>query len=357
MPWVQPEEELEKLTQQNYGPRWDGTIVEIYDNDVHVRLTGTRQIKRNVQVADYIDRDKLRINMRVRLLSNDSGHPYLSAYFQPCDKRGGLSGPVEDCETPGRPAVTVQFLPGVIGIKDAWLVSWRSLDDVDYYVVYASQNPDGSGAVEIGSAEGITLEIPVDYLPSSDYRYFGVQAWQGDCSGAPSWGTGKQVGLEITVGEAITENIAQGHRIVHHDESSGCFFRDKEDSDWSTRNGSLSGDDIKDKYGCQDPLWQVRVQKRSSEDAILLKVNLGAVYRSEDGGQTWTDITPGTNPPNPGFDPAPGPTDVTYHLVDGTKFAEGTFFLGAKYDDTSLFAAWLLKTDDDGQTYVWVQVN
>ena len=76
-----PKKNWKSLTQQHYGPRWDGTIVEIYDNDVHVRLTGTRQIKRNVQVADYIDRDKLRINMRVRLLSDDSGHPYLSAYF------------------------------------------------------------------------------------------------------------------------------------------------------------------------------------------------------------------------------------------------------------------------------------
>ena len=91
------------------------------------------------------------------------------------------------------------------------------------------------------------------------------------------------------------------------------------------------------------------------EDSILLKCGVGHVKRSINGGVAWSDITPGTDPPNDAGDViAPTKTGVTYFRLDGSFINQGEFVALARWQNaTSDWRSWLAFTDDDGSTWSW----
>ena len=74
--------------------------------------------------------------------------------------------------------------------------------------------------------------------------------------------------------------------------------------------------------------------------------------------RSWTDITPGYRPTRSRFWLTNCKTNVTYHSdCRYTVSLREPSSLGPRYDDGSNYAAWLLKTTDDGQTYTWLAVT
>jgi hypothetical protein len=140
------------------------------------------------------------------------------------------------------------------------------------------------------------------------------------------------------------------------DNVNGCWFLGPNASDWLERNGDLAGVDILDLWGGTDPWWQSRQGSGHPDDAILLKCNASGIFLSKDGGQTWAEVTPATNPPNAWNDPTP-PTasTVTYGGAVSHPVTTGEHFAFANWQEgvNSKWRAWLLHTTNDGGSWDW----
>ena len=104
-----------------------------------------------------------------------------------------------------------------------------------------------------------------------------------------------------------------------------------------------------------DPFWRTRQSSIASKDAIIIRCGVGFVKRSTDGGENWSDITPGTNPPNDAGDtPAPTNTGVTYKQLDGSYISQGTFVVIANWQNaTNDWRCWIALTTNDGTSWSW----
>ena len=120
-------------------------------------------------------------------------------------------------------------------------------------------------------------------------------------------------------------------------------------SSWTQRSAKATQDLI------QDPFWRTTQASTGSEDAILWRCGVGEIERSDDAGQTWADVTPGTNPPNDAGDtPAPTVGNVTFIMIEGNYLYNQEFVAMANWQNaTSDWRSWLAYTDDDGSTWSW----
>lgn len=142
-------------------------------------------------------------------------------------------------------------------------------------------------------------------------------------------------------------------RLMAFDNIQGCYVR----GSWQERNGSLGGSAIQDQHAGLDPWWFTSAKQATFNpaSAILWKCDVGAIYRSTNQGVSWTNMTPGTDPPNDASDtPAPEATDVTYFWYEGNIYTNQEHVFGVKWQNGSgSWRSWLLKTDDDGTTWTW----
>lgn len=128
-------------------------------------------------------------------------------------------------------------------------------------------------------------------------------------------------------------------------------FRDANAADWTEQ--SAAGAD----YGAKDVWWALRQGSTNPQDAILWKVDGGEIYRSLDAGETWSDVTPASNPPNTWSDgTAPGIDSVTFVGIFSDAWAQGRFFSLAEQQIGGLWRGWLAVTEDDGLSWSWVEL-
>jgi hypothetical protein len=105
-----------------------------------------------------------------------------------------------------------------------------------------------------------------------------------------------------------------------------------------------------------DPFWKQITGSSNPFSAILIRGGVGTLYRSTDGGITWSSVRPTSSPPNTWIDsPAPSYSTVTYHFLESSKETEGTFICGARWvNSTGLHRYWLLQSTDGGLTWSWL---
>jgi hypothetical protein len=126
---------------------------------------------------------------------------------------------------------------------------------------------------------------------------------------------------------------------------------------WAQRNGTRAGADLNDIYGYADP-WGPNSAKKGSYDpekAILWSFGQGYIYRSDDAGRYWMDVTPTNDPPNAWNDaPAPVSTDLTYQQGVADWHVNERHYVIAWYQNAaSEYRGYLLVTSNDGRSWTW----
>lgn len=116
--------------------------------------------------------------------------------------------------------------------------------------------------------------------------------------------------------------------------------------------------DIQDQQGGFDPWWKVKTGGSNVEQSILWKCDVGKIFQSTDGGQSWNDATPTEDPPNTWSDtPAPTIADLTFtQRVDNIHTEDWHCFL-ANATIGGQERAWMLITTDSGITWTWFEFD
>jgi len=142
----------------------------------------------------------------------------------------------------------------------------------------------------------------------------------------------------------------------------GCWYRPPQGTDWIERNAGVTVDD--DEQGGYDPWWATPTKQASTDPskAILIRCQVGAIYRSINGGQAWVEVTPVDDPPNTwGDTTAPTATTVTYgQRVDSIHTNKLHIILVSWQEVDSgndKWRGWFLKTEDDCQTWEWIAIT
>lgn len=108
-----------------------------------------------------------------------------------------------------------------------------------------------------------------------------------------------------------------------------------------------------------DPHWTITQDSYASADAILWRCGAGYIKRSTDGGENWSTVTPGTNPPNDaGDDPAPTAGGVTYIMGDGSYINDEEHVFIARWQNASdEWRSWIVITSDNGANWTWQAIG
>jgi len=135
-------------------------------------------------------------------------------------------------------------------------------------------------------------------------------------------------------------------------DTNSLFFLGDQDAAWDTRQTW----DI-NHFG-KDPFWLTKAPTEFAQDAIIFVCRDGYIGRSTNSGQTFTDVTPATNPPNDyGDAPAPTPADLSYITYKGSLINSGEHCVLAVYQNgDDKWRTWLLFTNDEGSTWSWVSL-
>ena len=121
--------------------------------------------------------------------------------------------------------------------------------------------------------------------------------------------------------------------------------------DWNLETAEATSDLI------LDPYWQTRQSTIASDSAIVWRCGTGYIKRSTDGGQTWTAVTPSTNPPNDAGDASPlTAATVTYHMLDADHSTQGKFVVLARGQTGGEWRTWYAVTTNDGTSWAWTSV-
>jgi hypothetical protein len=127
---------------------------------------------------------------------------------------------------------------------------------------------------------------------------------------------------------------------------ASVYFKSGLGLSWAQRSTTGINDLI------QDPFWPSKTGTVASNDAILFSCGLGFVERSIDGGQTWLDVTPLTDPPG-----GPAVADVDFVQADGSWSYLDEFLVIARYYDGANWLGWFAYTDDNGASFTWADIG
>lgn len=146
-----------------------------------------------------------------------------------------------------------------------------------------------------------------------------------------------------------------GDNLFIFDSTNGCYYCPPNSTVWEERNGTRSP--LSDLQGGWDP-WYFTTEKNGSRDgdlAILWANQVGKIWRSVNGGQTWEDRTPSSDPPNSWSDAiAPVFANLTPVVrTDNIHYNKQHYWLYRWMEAGGNYRTWLLGTDDDGLTYRW----
>lgn len=146
-----------------------------------------------------------------------------------------------------------------------------------------------------------------------------------------------------------------GDNVFTFDSTNGCWYCPPNSTTWEERNGTRTL--LTDLQGGWDP-WYFTPEKNGSRDgdlAILWACQAGKIWRSADGGQTWKNVTPTSDPPNTwGDTPAPTVADLTFVVrTDNIHVNKAHYFLARYMNGAGNYRCWLLKTADDCLTWTW----
>lgn len=108
----------------------------------------------------------------------------------------------------------------------------------------------------------------------------------------------------------------------------------------------------------KDPFWRTTQGSDTTNDAIIWAVQNGAILRSTDCGQTWTTVTPGTDPTNSAGDASPpAAADLNYIAIDGGFGASEGFAALGVWQTGAEWRSWICYTEDNGATWTWQSVT
>jgi len=118
------------------------------------------------------------------------------------------------------------------------------------------------------------------------------------------------------------------------------------ENDWT----ELTSENVEDLI--EDPFWKLKTGSFSPSDAIVIRCGLGYIKRSTDGGLTFSDVTPTTNPPNDAGDAAaPTVGNVTFNELDASFTSQHEFVAMVTWQNASSeWRTWLYHTDDNFAT-------
>lgn len=137
--------------------------------------------------------------------------------------------------------------------------------------------------------------------------------------------------------------------VVWKPEGSTYYHGLGDDSNWESRDAGLSGPQLLDYFGGVDPFWWTFVKKDSynPDGAIFFKSYAGALLRTTNAGKTsWGDVTPtGT------------PAAAQMVSIDSNIFTNQEHYFTIRNASGTDWQSFIIKTADDGSTYVWAEIT
>lgn len=135
------------------------------------------------------------------------------------------------------------------------------------------------------------------------------------------------------------------------DMGSGMYMLKKGQTSWLTRNGALAGNQIENKGGIVDPYWN----DNDVDESIILKTNVGNIYRSESGGESWSQLNTPTLPNYWGD--VGSPTGLTFTHIIANPFHRNDFYVLAEWRTNTLWRGALLTTSSGGSGWAWHEID
>lgn len=130
-----------------------------------------------------------------------------------------------------------------------------------------------------------------------------------------------------------------------------CQYIEDLTEGWRDISGDLSGEDAV--HGTIQPFWGNQ-SGTSPRNAVLFTIQDGKVLMSNNGGDTWKDITPTNAPPNDSNDPTP--PDMT-NIVPKQVYCSltGKLLVLYEYDAGTAWRGWVAVSTDYGETtWQWI---
>lgn len=245
------------------------------------------------------------------------------------------------------PEVRIDFPGNYLGVlevmlEEFWTISLSTTDSVRE-IVWTNKNLILRTVTARFDVEKGTLVCSAVFEPEQD----GFDGVAGYClDDIPEPAGDPTVSLESTF------------EVAAFDDAGSCYV--KSAGNWVVKNGSLTGSNILDHHGDQDPFWRSASKQNSTNPAlaIMIKCNTGKIYRTTNEGTTWSDVTPTTNPPNSAGDtPSPGPDDLTYEQYEGDTITINRHYVAANQSVGGEWRSWIYMTDDDWATDNWVAIT